>query len=511
MRVLPSILLLLSFAKAEGQGDFRYVEDSSVIAPPMAREFRAVWIATVANIDWPSKPGLTPEQQRTEMIAILDRAYHLRMNAVILQVRPTSDALYPSKLEPWSWYLTGNMGRAPEPYYDPLLFTIGEARRRNLEVHAWFNPFRARHPSAKGNVSENHITRKRPDLVRKYASLEWLDPGDPQVQSHALSVILDVLHRYDLDGIHIDDYFYPYPEKSRDGKIIPFPDGATYGRYRRAGGQLAVADWRRDNVNRFVKHLYKAVKEEKPWVKFGVSPFGIWRPGHPESIKGMDAFDTLYADALTWWQLGWVDYLAPQLYWSIDDVGQSFPVLLDWWSAQNKQGRHLWPGISVRGTSEDRQPAEIMRQISAVRIRPNVTGQIYWGMNSILTNRLGIAHHLQQRAYTTPALVPASTWLSSSPPAKPRLHFGIREDSSLAAFHWQAGSTNEIHKWILQEYDGREWKTQILSGGQLSRFVHPPFDRNLPAAAVLTPLNRAGVAGPQFRASLRSDHVAEKR
>jgi len=503
MRVVCSIVLLLSCLRVIGQATFRYVEDGRVNAPPVAREFRAAWIATVANIDWPSQPGLPPEQQRTEMIAILDRAYHLRMNAVILQVRPTSDALYPSKLEPWSWYLTGKMGEAPDPYYDPLLFTIREAHRRNLEVHAWFNPFRARHPSATGVVSPQHITRRRPDLVREYASLEWLDPGDPQVQSHALSVILDVLHRYDVDGIHIDDYFYPYPEKTRAGKIIPFPDAQTYARYRRAGGRLKVEDWRRDNVNRFVRHLYVAIKQKKPWVKFGISPFGIWRPGHPKEIKGMDAYDSLYADALTWWQLGWVDYLAPQLYWSIDQPAQSFPVLLNWWAAQNKKGRHLWPGISVRGTTEDRHPNEVLRQVGAVRRQPRATGQIYWGMNSILTNRLGVAHQLQQRAYTTPALVPASPWLTPTLPAKPQLHFGIRADKTLAAFHWQSGSTNAVSKWILQQNDGGEWTTRILPGGQHSVFIHPPFERNLPGAVVLTPIDRAGVAGSPFRATRR--------
>ena len=503
MRFGLTILLLCLGASAMAQGTFRFVEDARIEAPPVAREFRAAWIATVANIDWPSKPGLSPEEQRTEMIAILDRAYHLRMNAVILQVRPTSDAMYPSKLEPWSWYLTGRMGEAPEPYYDPLLFTIREAHRRNLEVHAWFNPFRARHPSAKGTVSPKHITRRRPDLVREYASLEWLDPGEPQVQSHALSVILDVLHRYDVDGIHIDDYFYPYPEKTRSGRIISFPDAKTYARYRRAGGRLELHDWRRDNVNRFVRHLYGAIKEKKPWVKFGISPFGIWRPGYPKTIKGMDAYESLYADALTWWQLGWVDYLAPQLYWGIDDQAQSFPVLLNWWSAQNKRGRHLWPGISVRGTRENREPVEVLRQVAVVRQQPRVTGQIYWGMNSILTNRLGVAHQLQQRAYPTAALVPASPWLSPTPPAKPQLSFGIRPDQTLAALHWQPGSTNAVHKWILQQRDDREWKTRILPGGQNSVFIHPPFDRNLPRAVVLTPVDRAGVSGPSFSAVRR--------
>lgn len=494
-------LCLLSPVLGSSAGTrYRYVEDSNVTPPPLVREFRGAWIATVANIDWPSKPGLSVERQKTEMIAILDRARQLRMNAVILQVRPTSDAIYPSKLEPWSYYLTGKMGQPPKPYYDPLAFTISEAKKRMLEVHAWFNPFRARHPSAKGNVSPKHITQQRPELIRRYGSLEWLDPGDPQVQSHSLRVILDVLQRYDVDGIHIDDYFYPYPLKRRDGGVVPFPDAKTYARYQRAGGKLARDDWRRDNVNRFVKHLYTSVKRHKPWVSFGISPFGIWRPGYPKSIKGMDAYATLYADALSWWQLGWVDYLTPQLYWSIEAKGQSFPVLLNWWAAQNKMGRHLWPGMSVRGTTEDRHPFEILKQVGAARSQSGVSGHVHYGMNSILTNRLGIAHYLQNHAYQTPALVPASPWLTSRRMPKPKLMFGSRENGNLAAFHWRPRTTTEAKYWVIQEKLGTNWTTTFLPGGQKSKFVHGPLDTRLPDAVAVTPIDLYGVAGVPFRA-----------
>jgi uncharacterized lipoprotein YddW (UPF0748 family) len=501
--VIRSALLYLLLANSVwGQARYHYVEDATVKPPAVPREFRAAWIATVANIDWPSKPGLPVQEQKNEMIAILDRAYQLRMNAVILQVRPTADAIYPSKLEPWSWYLTGKMGQAPRPYYDPLLFTITEARKRRLEVHAWFNPFRARHPSCKGNVSANHITKLRPDLIRKYGSLEWLDPGDPQVQSHSLSVILDVLKRYDLDGIHIDDYFYPYPVKLRDGKVRSFPDSKTYLRYRRAGGRLTVDDWRRDNVNRFVKHLYAAIKRTKPWVKFGISPFGIWRPGYPKQIKGMDAFKTLYADALLWWQLGWVDYLAPQLYWSIADQGQSFPVLLKWWAAQNKQKRHLWPGISIAGTRSDRHPFEILKQINATRLQAGVDGQIHYGMNCILTNRQNIAYYLQKNAYKSFVLPPASPWLTTKRVTKPRLLFGIRPNSDIAAFTWRP-TGEEPKYWILQERFGNEWKTSILPGGQKTKYVEGNLATRLPGQIALTPIDRYGQSGPPFRATRR--------
>lgn len=508
--IRPALFILLLANALFGQTRFAYVEDPTVKPPGIAREFRAAWIATVANIDWPSKPGLPVQQQKNEMIAILDRAYQLRMNAVILQVRPTADAIYPSRLEPWSWYLTGKMGEAPKPYWDPLKFTIDEARKRRLEVHAWFNPFRARHPSCKGNVAANHITKLRPDLVRRYGSLEWLDPGDPQVQSHSLRVILDVLKRYDVDGIHIDDYFYPYPNKTRAGKVIPFPDTKTYTRYRSAGGKLNVKDWRRDNVNRFVKHLYTAVKREKPWVKFGISPFGIWRPGYPKQIKGMDAYDVLYADALLWWQLGWVDYLAPQLYWSIADKGQSFPVLLNWWAAQNKMKRHLWPGLSIAGTRSDRHPNEILRQINATRLQSGVDGQIHYGMNCILTNRQNIAVYLQRNAYQEYLLPPASPWLTNTKPKKPRLFFGDRPEQNVATFNWRHTDTQPKY-WVLQERIGTKWFTSVLPGGQRTKFFQGNLSTRLPTQVALTPIDRYGQAGPPFLASRSTNQLRSLR
>lgn len=499
IRTLTMLLLTAGLVSAATR--FGYVEDQTIQPPAVPREFRAAWIATVANIDWPSKPGLPVAQQQKEMIAILDRAYQLRMNAVILQVRPTADALYPSKIEPWSWYLTGKAGQAPKPYYDPLLFTIREARRRNLEVHAWFNPFRARHPSAKGKVPANHITRKRPDLVRRYGSLDWLDPGDPAVRAHSKRVIMDVLKRYPVDGIHIDDYFYPYPVK-RGNTLVSFPDSKTYAKYRRAGGKLELDDWRRDNVNRFVKDLYATIKKTKPWVKFGISPFGIWRPDYPKGIKGMDAYDRLYADALLWWQLGWVDYLAPQLYWSIDEEQQSFPVLLKWWAQQNKTRRHLWPGISIRGTKENRHPFEVLKQVNAVRLQSGVNGHIHYGMNSLLTNRHNVSYYLQKHAYKTAALPPASPWLSNTQPGKPRMLFGVRTNG-IAMFKWSASGAPPKY-WVLQQQRGGEWKTNILPGTQTSIDIHGSLVQNLPLLIALTPIDRYGKAGFPFRARRRS-------
>ena len=290
--------------------------------PPVKREFRGVWVATVANIDWPSKPGLPAEKQKVELLAILDKSAELKLNAVIFQVRPMADALYESKLEPWSEYLTGTLGKGPG--YDPLAFAVEEAHKRGLELHAWFNPYRARHPSAKSAAPDDHITKKRPDLAKPYGTHFWMNPTHPDVQDHSLAVILDVVKRYDIDGVHIDDYFYPYKEKDAGGKVIPFPDDDTWEAYQRSGGKLARDDWRRDAVNVFVKRMYAETKKAKPWVKVGISPFGIWRPGHPAGIAGLDQFAELYADAKLWFNEGWVDYFSPQLYWPIAQEKQSF-------------------------------------------------------------------------------------------------------------------------------------------------------------------------------------------
>jgi len=239
-----------------------------------------VWIATVGNIDWPSKPGLPVAQQQAELRGLLDDARKLNLNVVILQVRPGCDALYASRFEPWSEYLSGRMGQAPSPKWDPLQFACDEAHARGLELHAWVNPFRARYQEARSPISADHVSRTHPGWVVNYGSYLWLDPGLPEARDWSLRVITDIVRRYDVDGLHIDDYFYPYPEK--DGAVlIPFPDDASYARYRRDGGRLERDDWRRGNVDGFVERLDAAVHAEKPWVKFGISPFGIWRPGSP--------------------------------------------------------------------------------------------------------------------------------------------------------------------------------------------------------------------------------------
>lgn len=436
--------------------------------PSPRREFRGVWVATVDNIDWPSRAGLPVEQQKAELIAILDRAAQLNLNAVVFQVRPGCDALYESRLEPWSEYLTGKMGQAPDPPYDPLALAVAEAHKRGLELHAWFNPYRARHFRQRSGVSANHVSQTRPDLVRKYGRYQWLDPGMQEVQDYSLEVIRDVVKRYDIDGVHIDDYFYPYKEKDADGKILPFPDDPSWQKYQASGGKLDRDDWRRDNVNRFIKRLYETIKAEKKWVKFGISPFGIWRPGHPPQIQGFDQHQELYADARKWFREGWVDYYTPQLYWRIDQKAQSYPVLLKWWTEQNVTGKHLWPGNyagRVADGSATQWPVEeLPNQIAATRAQPGATGNIHFSMKCLMRNQGGIVDALRNGPYAAPALVPASPWLDGRAPGKPRLALGTPENGNSPVVTWGPGDDERPWLWVVRTRSGAEWQTRILPG-----------------------------------------------
>jgi uncharacterized lipoprotein YddW (UPF0748 family) len=373
------------------------------------RELRGVWVATVGNLDWPSAPGLSATRQQEELVTLLDTLAALNANAVIFQVRAAADALYPSALEPWSEVLSGTQGVPPEPLWDPLAFAIESAHARGLELHAWFNPYRARPATSISPAAADHISRRRPDLVKAYGKQLWMDPGEEDVAAHSLAVILDVVKRYDVDGIHLDDYFYPYPEKDATGNVVEFPDEPSFATYVASGGALGREDWRRWNVNKFVKRLHDEVKAVKKDVRVGISPFGIWRPGRPAQVKGFDAYEEISADARTWLQRGWVDYLAPQLYWPIDQREQSFPALLAWWAGQNTVGSFLWPGLAAFHVGEDGRgwPAgEIAEQIRRTRAQPGVTGHILFSARALLENRGGIATELRKDVWAEPAELP---------------------------------------------------------------------------------------------------------
>jgi uncharacterized lipoprotein YddW (UPF0748 family) len=426
-------------------------------APPEpTREFRGAWVASVFNIDWPSKPGLAVDIQQAELRNIMDRAASMGLNAILLQVRPSADALYASKREPWSQFLTGKQGRAPSPAYDPLEFAISEAHARGLELHAWFNPFRAL-ASTSSPVAENHVTKTHPEWIRNYGKLVWLDPGDPAARKWSIDTILDVTRRYDVDGIHIDDYFYPYPIKS-GGSIVPFPDEAPWAAYQKSGGKLSRDDWRRDNINTFMRDLYNGIKAEKRWVKFGVSPFGIWRPGVPETIEAqLDAFAQLYADARLWMHEGWGDYFTPQLYWSIAPAKQSFPVLLKWWAAENKARRHMWPGISSARVGPERPATEMVNQIALTRETLGADpGHIHWSLKALKNNVGGVADLMKGTSYRDRALVPASPWLGQGAPAAPRV---ARDGEEISI---KAEKTAGLRWWAVQEKVGDTWRLRVV-------------------------------------------------
>jgi uncharacterized lipoprotein YddW (UPF0748 family) len=496
------------------------------VPPPVEREFRGVWIAAVSNMDWPSRPGLPVDSQKAELVRMLDRARELRLNVVILHVRPAGDALYASALEPWSAYLTGEQGRAPEPYYDPLAFAVEQAHARGLELHAWFNPYRARHPSATGPAAATHISRANPELVRSYGSYLWMDPGEEAVLRRSIDVVVDVVRRYDVDGVHIDDYFYPYRERGPDGRELDFPDSATYARYQASGGALDRSDWRRANVDRYVAELYTAVRREKPWVKVGISPIGTWRPNVAPQLGGFDAYEQIYADARKWLLEGTLDYMVPQLYWPIARTDVSFPVLLDWWVKQNPHGRGLYAGLIPGNVNVDAagrtgwRPDEILGQVYITRGRPGAEGHVHFRMGSLMPGgamtavagadtmaparldsirarqlrvqalRDTLANRLRDEAYARPALVPAMPWLDAVPPPQPRVSWagGAGGAPRLVI---EPGSGEAAFVWLVQWRAAGRWQAEVLPGG--TRQWEPPAAAEI---VHVSAVDRSGNQGP---------------
>ena len=465
---------------------------------PVMREFRAAWIASVANIDWPSKPGLSAYEQKAEAIELLDFLKNNHFNAVILQVRPQADALYQSDLEPWSYFLTGEQGVAPEPYYDPLSFWIEESHKRGLELHAWLNPYRAHHVNGK-TVSDKSIVKKNPESVyHLQEGYWWMDPSLKSTQDKTSAVVMDIVKRYDVDGIHFDDYFYPYPSYN-GGK--DFPDEKNWNAYVNNGGELSRSDWRRDAVNTLIERLYIEIKAEKNWVKFGLSPFGIYRPGSPSTVTGFDQYEKLYADAKLWLNKGWIDYMAPQLYWPINKVGQKFPDLLEWWESENTMQRHLWPGINVVNKNPTiASNQEVLNEITLTRdIIPNSVGTIHWNLSS-LTKNPRLANELLDGPYKTTALVPASPWLDSIPPPAPVV--SIVQLNSEINLEWKSND-HDIFNWVVYYQYDEKWDYTILSVGekkfQLKQKNTDSFGKQqILKNIIVTAIDRAGNESRQY-------------
>ena len=426
--------------------------------PEVVKEFRAAWVATVANINWPSKPGLAAAEQQAEAIALLDFLKDHNFNAVILQVRPQADALYVSDLEPWSYYLTGEQGKPPSPYYEPLKFWIDAAHERGIEIHAWLNPYRAHHTSG-GEVSDSSIIKKHPGwAVKLKQGFWWFDPAKKEVQDHSHNVVMDLVKRYELDGIHFDDYFYPYKSYNENEE---FPDEETWKAYVSSGGKLSRSDWRRDNVNRFIERVYNSIKKEKKEIKFGLSPFGIWRPGYPSTITGFDQHEGLYADARLWLNKGWIDYFAPQLYWTINNQNQSYPVLLGWWEGENKMNRHLWPGINVGRDTSFRSVNETLSQIMIAKgYLPESPGVIHWSISSDVKNT-NLAEALLKGPYRKQALVPSSPWLKKEIPEAPEVIQEIKDDR--LRIKWSHLHEDEIFRYVVFYKYGKQWNYSIMN------------------------------------------------
>lgn len=475
------------------------VGNNELVVPGIAREFRGLWIATVANIDWPSRTGLSTGAQQAELIAILDRARATRLNAIVLQVRAAGDALYPSTLEPWSRSLTGTQGQ--DPGWDPLAYAVQQAHERGLELHAWVNPFRAGNASDTVRLAATHFTKRRPDLSRLYCGQVWFDPAERAVQDQTMSVVLDIVRRYAIDAVHLDDYFYPYPSASCPG--LDFPDSIPFAAYRASGGTLARADWRRDNVNRFVERLYTETHAASPTVRVGISPFGIWRPGSPAGVVGLDSYASIYADSRLWLQRGWVDYFAPQLYWSIASTGQSFPALVDWWSQQNTLKRNLWPGLAsyrvADGTSSAYGASEIAAQISLARQRSSQSGgpsgTILYNTTSVMQNRDGLATLLAGGVFAEDALVPASPWLDGTPPGAPVISVAT-VSPSLHRLTISGDAGEPVAWWLVRWRNGPVWTSRRLPAELRVLDITAPTGASATDGVIVNAIDRAGNAGP---------------
>jgi len=370
-------------------------------------EFRGVWIATVDNIDWPSKPVINSEVQKTEFIRLLEMHKQNKMNALIVQVRPATDAFYPSPLEPWSQWLTGIQGQPPIPYYDPLAFMITETHKRGMEFHAWMNPYRAVYNINSSSIAATHVTRVHPRWFLNYGDQTYFDPGNKEVQNYVTQVVRDVISRYPVDAIHFDDYFYPYRIAGEE-----FPDDETY---RQHGKGLSKDDWRRSNVDSIIVMLGRAIRQVNNKCQFGISPFGVWRNADKDPVNGSNTkagqtnYDDLYADILLWLRKGWIDYVAPQLYWEFSHKAAPFETLIDWWSSHT-YGKNCFIGLGIyKGGSNDawKDKSQLPRQIQKIRATPNIQGMIFFSSKSFDKNPNGWSDSLRLNYFQQSAPIPA--------------------------------------------------------------------------------------------------------
>ncbi|MFZ5444015.1 MAG: glycoside hydrolase family 10 protein [Myxococcota bacterium] len=445
-----------------GQPDGGGLSLVTVAAP---RELRGVWIATVSNLDWPTAQGQSADAGRASLTALVDTMADAGVNALFFQVRPESDALYASTLEPWSRYLTGTQGQ--NPGWDPLEALLDLAHARGLEVHAWMNPYRAL-VSAGSQTATNHVTRTLSGAAITYDGKVVLNPGVPEVRQHVEAVVEDLLGRYDVDGLHFDDYFYPYPAAT------PFPDDATYAGYQADGGTLVKADWRRENVNALVRGVMGLIVSGHPQVRFGISPFGIWKSGVPTGISGLSSYSDISCDSVTWMNQGWVDYLAPQLYWPIGGP-QDFIKLSTWWAQGTMGGRHLFPGLATYrlNTSSAWTLAEYRAQLAHRRTltADDALGEIHFRASDLRNNRhgytvagvqdVGVTVMLKSEFYAKPALPPVLPRAGAS--VAPAVPFVMLNGTTLSVTTPQPQATRFFA--LYREVMPGQWELTAVRGG----------------------------------------------
>jgi uncharacterized lipoprotein YddW (UPF0748 family) len=479
---------------------------SSVFAQPKY-EFRGVWIATVDNIDFPSTKTLSTEAQKAEFTSILDMHKRNGMNSVIVQIRPATDAFYPSPYEPWSEWLTGKQGKPPVPYYDPLEFMITETHKRGMEFHAWMNPYRAEFRIGRSSISPTHITKLHPEWFIDYGTVKYFDPGNKDVQKFVTEVVRDVVHRYNVDAIHFDDYFYPYRIAGKE-----FGDAASFKKY---GNGADKESWRRGNVDSIIVMLSRVIKEENPYCQFGISPFGVWRnidkdPEGSQTKAGVTNYDDLYADILLWLKNKWIDYVVPQLYWEFGRKPVEFEILSDWW-ARHTYGRQAYIGHGIYRAMEPKSlawknPKELPNQIKRVREFAQLQGSVYFSSKSFSRNPNGWNDSLKNNYYKYPAIAPPMPWIDSVKPDRPVLVYDSSKSTSnlsaLELYFRQDEANDLVNRYVIYQFDDvaglntedpKNIREIIISGNNYYSFdlqkIPPTQNKIVIAATALTSTN----------------------
>ena len=435
---------------------------SSAQAKP---EFRGVWVATVDNIDWPSRGNYNTDLQKAEFIKLLDMHQRNGMNAVIVQVRPVTDAFYPSQYEPWSEFLTGRQGQPPVPYYDPLEFMIAETHKRGIEFHAWMNPYRAVFNIGKSSIAANHITKIHPEWFLTYGDKRYFDPGNKEVQQYLTNVVKDVVSRYAVDAIHFDDYFYPYKIPGKN-----FPDYGTYNKY---GNGLKKDDWRRSNTDSIISMLAVVIKKENPQCQFGISPFGVWRNIDKDPVNGSNTngaqtnYDDLYADILLWLQKGWIDYVAPQLYWEFGHKIAPYQVLINWWNTHS-YGKKCYIGLGIYRANSNaawKDLTQLPRMIDTLRSKANIQGMIFFSSKTFEKNPNGWNDSLRNNYFRLPVFPAPMAWIDSVKPEAPQINsIGLRKRDSFyqvkGEFLFPYQNIKKIAVYVYED-DKKNFKTQL--------------------------------------------------